>query len=135
MGIRDRSCGDNNKGGSSTPSKEEQSYDFGGMKITFADTWGKDLTPGKDAATDALIAKDVYKRQPLGGPVDMRLGLSNGKIRGNQNVLDMAKQADANGDVLAAINGSFFKLGASYGGIPFSFLKMCIRDRADSVIT
>ena len=59
---------------------------------------------------------------PLGGPVDMRLGLSNGKIRGNQNVLDMAKQADANGDVLAAINGSFFKLGASYGGIPFSFL-------------
>ena len=51
------SCGDNNKGGSSTPSKEEQSYDFGGMKITFADTWGKDLTPGKDAATDALIAK------------------------------------------------------------------------------
>lgn len=41
------SCGDNNKGGSSTPSKEEQSYDFGGMKITFADTWGKDLTPGQ----------------------------------------------------------------------------------------
>ena len=59
---------------------------------------------------------------PLGGPVDMRLGLSNGKIRGNQNVLEMAKQADADGDVLAAVNGSFFKLGASYGGIPFSFL-------------
>lgn len=29
---------------------------------------------------------------PLGGPVDMRLGLSNGKIRGNQNVLEMASK-------------------------------------------
>ncbi|HBT63431.1 MAG TPA: hypothetical protein DEB10_02055, partial [Ruminococcaceae bacterium] len=35
----------------------EEKYDFNGMKITFADTWGKDLTPGKDEATDRLIEK------------------------------------------------------------------------------
>jgi ABC-type glycerol-3-phosphate transport system substrate-binding protein len=41
----------------SSSAVEEQKYDFNGMKITFADTWGKDLTPGKDEATDRLIAK------------------------------------------------------------------------------
>lgn len=50
------SCGDNTNP-SSNASQDETSYDFGGMKITFADTWGKDLTPGKDAETDALIKK------------------------------------------------------------------------------
>lgn len=53
------SCGDNNKGGSSTPSKEEQSYDFGGMKITFADTWGKDLTPARTRLPTRLLPKSI----------------------------------------------------------------------------
>jgi len=30
---------------------------FGGITISIADVWGKDLTPGKDDATDRLIAK------------------------------------------------------------------------------
>lgn len=44
-------------GVSSTVSEEEVKYDFGRIKITFADTWGKDLTPGKDQKTDDLIAR------------------------------------------------------------------------------
>lgn len=64
--IASMAAGCNNKtdGSSASTSQEETKYDFGGMKITFADTWGKDLTPGKDAQTDKLIAKiDEVKKK------------------------------------------------------------------------
>lgn len=64
--IASMAAGCNNKtdGSSAGTSQEETKYDFGGMKITFADTWGKDLTPGKDAQTDKLIAKiDEVKKK------------------------------------------------------------------------
>ncbi len=45
------------KSSAASSEAEEVKYDFGGVKIVFADTWGKDLTPGKDLETDNLIEK------------------------------------------------------------------------------
>jgi len=45
-------CGEKEPSGKDTPSET-----FGGMTISIADVWGKDLTPGLDDATDRLIAK------------------------------------------------------------------------------
>ena len=57
LGTVSVSCKQSTKITSSSAASSEPSYDFKGMKITFADTWGKDLTPGKDEATDRLISK------------------------------------------------------------------------------
>ena len=58
MGTLATACGKSPaSSGASSSASEEKKYNFNGMKITFADTFGKDLTPGKDAETDALIAK------------------------------------------------------------------------------
>ena len=45
------------KGGASSSGASEAARDFKGITITFADTWGKDLTPGQNEETDRLIAK------------------------------------------------------------------------------
>ena len=45
--------------GQETPasSAESSPYNFGGMTITIADQWGRDMTPGVDEKTNAFIEK------------------------------------------------------------------------------
>lgn len=55
------------------------------------------------------------------GTVAMRVALPNDKVYGTKTVLNMAKDADKDGTVLAAINGGFYKMG-SPGAIPFGLM-------------
>lgn len=41
----------------SLPAAAEETHDFGGMTISLANWWGKDLTPGLDDKTDRFIAR------------------------------------------------------------------------------
>lgn len=50
---------------SETESQPQTTYDFNGITITIADTWGRDLTPGNDERTDRLIEKIESAQQQL----------------------------------------------------------------------
>ncbi len=47
--------------------------------------------------------------------VGMRAALPNGHVKGTQKVIDMARAADEDGTVIAAINGGFFSGSGAYG--------------------
>ena len=54
--------------------------------------------------------------------VEMRLGLGGNTVRGLSTVLNIAREADTDGRVIAAINGDFFSMGSSAGYVPYGMM-------------
>lgn len=85
----------------------------------------KELAPGVAYRyQDAVTARGTQKIHTVAfqlseGNVGMRLGMEGGTVKGKDTVLNMAKQADSQGRVLAAVNGDFFNMDA---GVPYGFL-------------